>query len=89
MMLLNMMQQTPEYAKRLHANIAMRENFLNQQTSSNMLNEYQRLQGILNSHRSFSLLDGRAMHTRMDYLKQRMTELKPQPLAGPGGLYNY
>jgi hypothetical protein len=41
--LLNMMYQTPQLAKQLHANIALRQNFLNQQASSNVLNEYDRL----------------------------------------------
>ena len=43
MKLLNMMYQTPQHAKQLHANIALRQNFLNQQESSNSLNEYQRI----------------------------------------------
>ena len=89
MKLINMYQQSPEYVKRLHANIATRENFLKQQQSSNTLNELERIKGILNSHRSYSLLDGRAMDARMDYLKNRMTKLKPEPLAGPEGLYIY
>ena len=76
-----MMYQTPQLAKQLHANIALRQNFLNQQASSNVLNEYDRLKGILNTHRDPTLNDGRALKTRMSYLEKRMTELKPQPLA--------
>ena len=87
--LLNMMYQTPQLAKQLHANIALRQNFLNQQASSNVLNEYDRLKGILSTHRDPTLNDGRALKTRMSYLEKRMTELKPQPLAGPEGLYRY
>jgi hypothetical protein len=89
MKLLNMMQQTPEYAKRLHANIAVRQNFLNQQASSNVLNEIERLKGIQEYHRNSRLVDGRAFQTRIDALEGRMASLKPQPLAGPGGLYLY
>ena len=29
MKLINMMQQTPQFAKQLHANLALRQNFLN------------------------------------------------------------
>jgi hypothetical protein len=89
MKLINMMQQTPQYAKQLHANIAMRQSFLNQQTSSNILNEHERLRGILSSHRDPSLYDRRALETRMSSLQKRMTELKPQPLAGPERGYLY
>jgi hypothetical protein len=89
MKLLNNMQQIPELAKKLHANIALRRNFLNSQSSSNMLNEVERLQGILSTHKDPALNDGRALKTRIGYLEKRMTELKPQPLAGPEGLYLY
>ncbi len=85
--LLNQMQQIPEMAKRLHQNIALRQNFLNQQQSSNALNEIERLRGVLREHRDPILNDGRALKTRMKYLTNRMAELKPQPLSGPEGLY--
>lgn len=87
MKLLSHMSQIPEVAKRLHANIAMRQNFLNQQESSNIIDEQQRLQGILSLHRDPSLNDGRALQTRLKYLQGRMAQLKPQPLSGPEGLY--
>lgn len=87
--LLNMMYQTPQMAKQLHANIALRQNFLNQQASSNVLNEYDRLKGRLSTYRDPTLNDGRALSTRMSQLEKRMTELKPQPLAGPEGLYRF
>ena len=87
--LLNMMYQTPQLAKQLHANIALRQNFLNQQSSSNVLNEYERLKGKLSTYKDPSLNDGRALQTRMSYLEKRMTQLKPQPLAGPEGLYMF
>ena len=89
MKLLNHMSQIPEMAKRLHMNIALRQNFLNQQDSNNVLNESERLRGVLASHRDPSLNDGRALQTRLSYLENRMTQLKPQPLAGPEGLYRY
>ena len=89
MKLLNMMQQTPEYAKKLNASLALRQNFLNQQESSNVLNEMERLKGRLSLHRDPSLMDGVALRTRINYLEKRMSELKPQPLAGPEGLYLY
>lgn len=87
MKLLNVMQQTPEYAKRLYANIAFRDNMRKQQESSNMLHEKERLQGMLYVHRDPTLRDGRALQTRIDYLTKRMGEMKPLPLAGPEGLY--
>ena len=87
--LLNKIQQNPEYAKQLHANIALRQNLLNQQESGNALNEYERLKGVLSTHRDPSLNDGRALRTRMSYLQKRMTELKSKPIAGPEGLYLY
>jgi len=87
MKLLNVMQQTPQYAKKLYANIAFRENMLKQQESSNMLNEKERLQGMLSLHRNPRLNDGRALQTRIDYLTKRMGEMKPLPLASPEGLY--
>ena len=89
MKLLNHMSQIPEMAKILHMNIALRQNFLNQQDSNNVLNESERLRGVLASHRDPSLNDGRALQTRLSYLENRMTQLKPQPLAGPEGLYRY
>jgi hypothetical protein len=89
MKLINMMYQNPLYAKQQHASVVLRQNFLNQQSSSNMLNEMDRLKGILSSHRNPSLNDGRALETRVKYLQNRMTELKPQPLSGPEGLYLY
>ena len=87
--LLNMMYQTPQLAKQLHANTALRQNFLNQQASSNVLDECDRLKGILSIHKDPSLKDGRVLRTRMSYLEKRMTELKPQQLAGPEGFYFY
>ena len=87
MKLLNMMQQNPEQAKKLHASLALRQNFLNQQESSNVLNEIDRLKGRLSLHRDPSLRDAVALRTRINYLENRMSELKPQPLAGPEGLY--
>jgi hypothetical protein len=87
--LLNMMYQTPQLAKQLHANIALRQNFLNQQESSNALNEIERLRGRLSTYRDPTLNDGRALTTRITSLEKRMTQLKPQPLAGPEGLYLY
>ena len=87
--LLNQLYQTPQHAKQMHANIALRQNFLNQQASSNVMNEYERLKGILSSHRDPSLTDGTALKIRMSYLEKRMTQLKPQPLAGAEGLYLY
>ncbi len=87
MKLLNMMHQNPEFAKQLQSNIALRQNFLNQQESSNILNESERLRGILSSHRDPSLRDGVALQTRLKYLEQRMGKLKPLPLSGPEGLY--
>jgi len=89
MKLLNMMQQTPEYAKRLRANIAFRQNFLDQQACSNVLNEIERLKGVQEYHRNSRLVDGRAFQTRINALEERMASLTPQPLAGPGGLYHY
>lgn len=85
--LLNQMQQIPEMAKRLHQNLAMRQNFLNTQESSNALNEIERLKGILSLHRDPRLNDGRALIPRIKYLEGRMAQLKPQPLSGPEGLY--
>lgn len=89
MKLLNMMYQSPQLAKQLHANIALRQNFLNQQQSSNMLNEVERLRGVLSSYRDPSLRDGVALNTRISALEKRMTQLKPQPISGPEGLYVY
>jgi hypothetical protein len=54
-----------------------------------VLNEYDRLKGILSTRKDPSLNDGRALKTRMSYLEKRMTDLKSQPLAGPEGLYRF
>ena len=89
MRLSNMLSQTPAYAKQMHASIALRQNFLNQQESSNILNETDRLRGILINHRNPALMDGRALQTRITQLEKRMTQLKPQPLLGPEGMYMY
>ena len=89
MQLSNLMSQTPNYAKQMHASLALRQNFLNQQDSSNILNETERLKGILSSYRNPSLMDGRALRTRVAELEKRMTQLKPQPIMGPEGMYMY
>jgi len=52
---LNMMQQNPEHAKKLHASLALRQNFLNQQESINVLNEIDRLKGRLSLYRHLSV----------------------------------
>lgn len=87
MKLLNQMQQGPEYAKKTYMNIAYRQNFLNQQQSSNALSEMERLKGKLSLHRDPTLNDGRALQTRINSLQAKMAQLKPQPLSGPEGLY--
>ena len=87
MQLSSMLSQTPNYAKQMHASLALRQNFLNQQESSNILNETERLKGILSSYRNPSLIDGRALRTRVSELEKRMTQLKPQALWGPEGMY--
>ena len=55
----------------------------------NVRNEIDRMTGILDRHRNNTLFDGRAIEARKEYLETRLTELKPQPLAGPEGLYMY
>jgi hypothetical protein len=87
MKLLNQMQQGPDYAKKTYMNLAYRQNFLNQQTSSNALTEIERLKGRLYVHRDPTLNDGRALTTRIKSLESKMMQLKPQPLSGPEGLY--
>ena len=89
MKLLSMMQQTPEHAKKLQASLALSQNFLNQQESSDVLNEMERRNGRLSFHRDPSLRDGVALKNRINYLEKRMSELKPQSLAGLEGLYLY
>lgn len=89
MKLLNMMSQTPQLAKQQYANVALRQNFLNQQESSNVLKEVDRLRGVLSTFRDPSLRDGQAINNRISYLRKRMTELQPQPISGPEGLYLY
>ena len=52
-----------------------------------MLNEIQKLTSRLSEHRDPTLNDGRDIKTRIKYLEDRMSQLKPQPLAGLEGLY--
>ena len=89
MKMINQQQQDPIYAKNLHASLALRENYLRDQRSMNVRNEIDRMTGILDRHRNNTLFDGRAIEARKEYLETRLTELKPQPLAGPEGLYMY
>ena len=83
----NILNQTPAYARNTYASIAVRNNFLNQQRSSSALNELSRIGGILDQHRQYRLSDGVALETRQNKLEKRLAILKPQPLAGPDGLY--
>jgi len=84
------MQNTnPSFAKNQYANIALRDNFLRQQASSNVLNELSRLGGIMDMHRQSRLSDGRSFNPRIRKLNRDLLELEPRPLAGPEGLYHY
>ena len=87
--LANMISQNHQYAKQMHASLALRANFLKQQQSSNVLNEMIRNCGILDQHRQYRLSDGRSLDTRLQKLSKYMDELKPQLLAGAEGLYMY
>ena len=84
-----MHNQSPQFAKSQYASIALQDNFLRQQASSNVLNELSRIGGILDMHRQSRLSDGRAFETRQSKLERNLAGLKPQPLAGPEGLYHY
>jgi hypothetical protein len=85
----NMINQNVQQARNMHANIALRDNFLRQQASSNVLNELSRIGGILDQHRQYRLSDGTAFNPRMKKLESDLASLKPQPLAGPEGRYLY
>ena len=85
----NMINQNVQHARNMHASLTLRDNFLKQQASSNVLNELSRIGGILDQHRQYRLSDGRALDARVQKLNRYMDELKPQPLAGPEGRYLY